>query len=35
MYVGLIVVAFLGYCFQLLLQRLQRAVIPWKKDGGT
>jgi NitT/TauT family transport system permease protein len=35
MYVGLIVVAFLGYCFQLLLQRLQRAVIPWKKAGGT
>lgn len=35
MYVGLIVVAILGYCFQLLLQRLQRAVIPWKKAGGT
>lgn len=35
MYVGLIVVAFLGYCFQLLLQRLQRAIIPWKKAGGT
>lgn len=30
MYVGLIVVAFLGYCFQLLLQQLQRKVIPWK-----
>lgn len=35
MYVGLIVVAFLGYCFQLLLQRLQRAIIPWKMAGGT
>jgi ABC-type nitrate/sulfonate/bicarbonate transport system permease component len=34
MYVGLIVVAFLGYGFQLLLQGLQRAVIPWKKEGG-
>jgi len=30
MYVGLVVVAFLGYCFQLLLQFLQRKVIPWK-----
>lgn len=30
MYVGLVVVAFLGYCFQLLLQSLQRKVIPWK-----
>jgi ABC-type nitrate/sulfonate/bicarbonate transport system permease component len=35
MYVGLIVVALMGYCFQLLLQRLQKAIIPWKKDGGT
>jgi ABC-type nitrate/sulfonate/bicarbonate transport system permease component len=35
MYVGLLVVALMGYCFQLLLQRLQRAIIPWKKDGGT
>ena len=34
MYVGLVVVAILGYCFQLLLQRLQKAVIPWKKEGG-
>jgi ABC-type nitrate/sulfonate/bicarbonate transport system permease component len=30
MYIGLIVVAFLGYAFQLLLQRLQRKVIRWK-----
>jgi ABC-type nitrate/sulfonate/bicarbonate transport system permease component len=35
MYVGLIVVALMGYCFQLLLQRLQKAIIPWKKDGGA
>jgi ABC-type nitrate/sulfonate/bicarbonate transport system permease component len=35
MYVGLIVVALMGYCFQLLLQHLQKAIIPWKKDGGT
>jgi NitT/TauT family transport system permease protein len=34
MYVGLIVVAFLGYCFQLLLQQLQRKVIPWKSRSG-
>ena len=30
MYVGLIVVALMGYCFQLLLQRLQKAIIPWR-----
>jgi ABC-type nitrate/sulfonate/bicarbonate transport system permease component len=35
MYVGLIVVALMGYCFQLLLQRFQKAIIPWKKDGGA
>jgi ABC-type nitrate/sulfonate/bicarbonate transport system permease component len=35
MYVGLIVVALMGYCFQLLLQRLQKAIIPWKKGGGA
>jgi NitT/TauT family transport system permease protein len=35
MYVGLIVVALMGYCFQLLLQRLQKAIIPWRADGGT
>jgi hypothetical protein len=29
------VVALMGYCFQLLLQRLQKAIIPWKKDGGA
>ena len=33
--VGLVVAAFLGYCFQLLPQRLRRAVIPWKNTGGT
>jgi len=27
-------VAFLGYCFQLLLQQLQRRVIPWKSQSG-
>ena len=35
MYVGLIVVALMGYCFQLLLQRLQKTIIPWRADGGT
>jgi ABC-type nitrate/sulfonate/bicarbonate transport system permease component len=35
MYVGLIVVALMGYCFQLLLQWLQKAIIPWRQDGGT
>jgi ABC-type nitrate/sulfonate/bicarbonate transport system permease component len=35
MYVGLIVVALMGYCFQLLLQRLQKAIIPWREGGGT
>jgi len=35
MYVGLIVVAALGYIFQLLLQQLQRKVIPWKSQGGV
>jgi ABC-type nitrate/sulfonate/bicarbonate transport system permease component len=36
MYVGLIVVALMGYCFQLLLQQLlQKAIIPWRQDGGT
>jgi ABC-type nitrate/sulfonate/bicarbonate transport system permease component len=35
MYVGLIVVALMGYCFQLLQQRLQKAIIPWREDGGT
>ncbi|WJR76576.1 ABC transporter permease [Bradyrhizobium sp. NP1] len=35
MYVGLIVVAGLGYCFQLLLQQIQKRVIPWKAQGGT
>ena len=33
MYVGLIVVALMGYCFQLLLQRLQKAIIPWKRTA--
>lgn len=32
MYVGLIIVAIMGYGFQLLLQELQRRVVPWKKD---
>jgi ABC-type nitrate/sulfonate/bicarbonate transport system permease component len=35
MYVGLVVVAALGYGFQLLLQQVQRRVIPWKAQGGT
>jgi ABC-type nitrate/sulfonate/bicarbonate transport system permease component len=35
MYVGLIVVALMGYCIQLLQQRLQKAIIPWREDGGT
>jgi ABC-type nitrate/sulfonate/bicarbonate transport system permease component len=34
MYVGLIVVALMGYCFQLLQQRLQKAIIPWREDAG-
>jgi len=35
MYVGLIVVALMGYCFQLLQRQLQKAIIPWREDGGT
>jgi NitT/TauT family transport system permease protein len=35
MYVGLVVVAALGYGFQLLLQQVQRRIIPWKAQGGT
>jgi ABC-type nitrate/sulfonate/bicarbonate transport system permease component len=35
MYVGLVVVAALGYGFQLVLQQVQRRVIPWKAQGGT
>jgi NitT/TauT family transport system permease protein len=33
MYVGLIMVALLGYAFQLLLQDLQKRVVPWKKGS--
>jgi len=35
MYVGLVVVAALGYGFQLLLQQVQKRIIPWKPQGGT
>jgi NitT/TauT family transport system permease protein len=35
MYVGLIVVTALGYGFQLVLQQLQRKVIPWKNHSGN
>lgn len=31
MYVGLIMVALLGYASQLLMSRLERALIPWKR----
>ena len=31
MYVGLLMVALLGYCSQLVLLRLERALIPWKQ----
>jgi len=32
MYVGLLVIAVLGYAFTLLLNELERWVIPWKAD---
>jgi ABC-type nitrate/sulfonate/bicarbonate transport system permease component len=32
MYCGLVVTAFLGFCAQLLLDTLQRLVIPWKPE---
>src|SRR3954471_3427583 len=35
MYVGLVVVAALGYGFQLMLQQVQKRIIPWKPQGGT
>lgn len=31
MFVGLLMVALLGYCSQLLILRLERALIPWKQ----
>jgi ABC-type nitrate/sulfonate/bicarbonate transport system permease component len=31
MYVALIVVAMLGYASQLVLGRIERAVIPWRR----
>jgi len=33
MFVGLLLVSLLGYCSQVLMQRLQKAVIPWKPVG--
>ena len=32
MYCGLVVTAFLGFCAQLLLDTMQRLVIPWKPE---
>jgi NitT/TauT family transport system permease protein len=33
MYVGLIMIALVGYTSQLLMERLERVLIPWKRTG--
>ena len=33
MYVGLIMIALVGYASQLLMERLERLLIPWKRTG--
>jgi len=32
LFVGLVVVSFLGYALSLLLDELERYVIPWQRD---